>query len=234
MTSRPAAVLLPIFLALWCAATPADAAGPPLPPARPAEPPSPSAVAVNPDPPPPEGDVEQCLTRLVTLQVSAEPQPSITEGACGAADPLTVSALSDTVRLSGGVETVCPMAEAAARWAADVVVPAARQHLGRTLAAIAVGTSYACRGQNRVVGAKLSEHAYANALDIAGFTFTDGAPVSVKASDPATPEGRFTAAVRQGACSIFTTVLGPGSDSYHADHLHLDLRARRAGHGICE
>lgn len=232
MTSRPVAVLLPLVIALRCAAGSAWAETALPPPIRPTEATPP--FAPNAGPRPLDGDLEQCLGRLVAFHVVAEPRPPIAEGACGAADPLAVSALSESVGLSGGVETVCPMAEAAARWAAEVVAPAARQHLGRTLATISVGTSYACRGQNRVVGAKLSEHAYANALDIAGFTFTDGAPVSVKAADPATPEGRFTAAVRQGACGIFTTVLGPGSDSYHADHLHLDLRARRAGSRICQ
>lgn len=232
MTSRLVAALLPLALALRYAAGSAFAATSPLPPLRPAEAAPP--IAANSGSRPTNGDFEQCLARLVASHVVAEPRPPIAEGACGAADPLEVSALSESVGLSGGVETVCPMAEAAARWAAEVVAPAARQHLGRTLTTISVGTSYACRGQNRVVGAKLSEHAYANALDIAGFTFTDGAPVGVKASDPATPEGRFTAAVRQGACGIFTTVLGPGSDSYHADHMHLDLRTRRGGYRICQ
>ena len=97
-----------------------------------------------------------------------------------------------------------------------------------------IGTSYECRGQNRVAGAKLSEHAFASAVDVMGFALGPDKTVSVGLLPPESPDGRFQAAVRTGACRYFTTVLGPGSDPEHATHLHLDIRARKGGFRVCQ
>jgi hypothetical protein len=126
----------------------------------------------------------------------------------------------------------CPLAEALARWTVDHVRPEAERHLGSAPRAVSIGTSYQCRDQRS--GAKLSEHAFANALDITGFTFPDKPAVSVTARSGDTPEGAFQAAIRAAACGLFTTVLGPGSDEDHSDHLHVDLRGRRNGYRICQ
>jgi hypothetical protein len=65
------------------------------------------------------------------------------------------------------------------------------------------------------------------------FEFKRRGPVNV--TDPEnSPEGAFRIAVQRGACSIFTTVLGPGSDAAHANHLHLDMRGRRGDYRICQ
>ena len=83
-------------------------------------------------------------------------------------------------------------------------------------------------------GAKLSEHAFADAIDVMGFGFEKAKAFQVSPRTPETPEGRFQAAIRSEACRHFTTVLGPGSDGSHEDHLHLDLRSRNKGFRICQ
>jgi hypothetical protein len=128
----------------------------------------------------------------------------------------------------------CGTARALAQWVLDVVVPEADRAFGRPASAVLIGTSYECRGQNRVAGAKLSEHAFAAAVDVMGFALGPDKTVSVGLVVPDSPEGRFHTAVRTGACRYFTTVLGPGSDAEHATHLHLDLRARKAGYRMCQ
>jgi hypothetical protein len=40
--------------------------------------------------------------------------------------------------------------------------------------------------------------------------------------------------VLASVCARFTTVLGPSSDWYHEDHIHLDLAERHNGYRICE
>jgi hypothetical protein len=40
--------------------------------------------------------------------------------------------------------------------------------------------------------------------------------------------------VLHSVCRRFTTVLGPGSDGYHEEHIHLDLAERRSGYRICQ
>lgn len=155
--------------------------------------------------------------------------PSVTRGTCTVANPALVRA----VRLDGGGEVLleppalmrCRMARALATWLRDDVVPAARLGLGEPPVAIRTGSAFECRPRNRVEGARMSEHGAANALDVMGFRLASGRLVAVK--EPADKEAAgFLIAVRGLACKRFTTVLGPGSDAYHADHLHLDLIRR--------
>src|SRR5580700_11568419 len=93
------------------------------------------------------------------------------------------------------------------------------------------------RGQDRcwrgecLEGAKLSEHGKANALDIHSLRLANGKVVEL--TDPHVPKD-FREGLRKSACAQFTTVLGPGSDSSHEDHIHVDLLERRGGYRICE
>jgi hypothetical protein len=175
-----------------------------------------------------------CRARLTMLGVRFEPVPAISQGQCGAPSPLLVSRLPDGLEVSPPATMVCPVAEALARWTREVVSAEANRHFEAPPARIAIGTSYECRGQNRVAGAKLSEHAFANAVDVMGFTFQKGKAVTIGEHPAESPEGQFQAAVRSGACTYFTTVLGPGSDAAHANHLHLDLRSRNRGYRMCQ
>jgi hypothetical protein len=84
-----------------------------------------------------------------------------------------------------------------------------------------------------VAGAKLSEHATANAFDVMSIAFADRPPIKIQARNPAFPEARFQAAIRAGSCAYFTTVLGPGSDASHHNHLHFDMAQRGGGYRLC-
>lgn len=124
----------------------------------------------------------------------------------------------------------CEMAEAVAEFLRHDLAPAAVL-MGSSLRAIENHDSYECRGRNRVAAAKLSEHGLANALDVRAIRLQDGRVVMP--TDTAVPHA-FRAAMRTAACGAFTTVLGPGSDGYHEDHIHLDLIERRSGYRICQ
>ncbi len=89
-----------------------------------------------------------------------------------------------------------------------------------------------CRPRNRVAGASPSEHSTGNALDLSGLVLQDGRIIRLTAPDAATRVLRD--AIRQSACRRFRTVLGPGSDGAHQDHVHLDLRQRNRDHRICQ
>jgi hypothetical protein len=83
--------------------------------------------------------------------------------------------------------------------------------------------------------AHISEHAFGNALDIAGFTLADGRRISVKDGWHGLPEEQgFLRDVQGAACQQFNTVLAPGSNQYHYDHIHVDLMRRASGRVICE
>jgi hypothetical protein len=122
------------------------------------------------------------------------------------------------------------MTEAAARFARDVISPAAKEIFGETLKSVAHASAYVCRPRNGT--RKLSEHAFGNALDIASFTLSGGTTVVVE-PDPPEKNGRFLDRVRAAACGPFKTVLGPGAAD-HSEHLHFDLAPRRNGGTVCE
>ena len=124
----------------------------------------------------------------------------------------------------------CSMAEVLAEWVRADVGPAAAT-LGAPLATITGYDSYECRGRNNVVGAKLSEHGKGNAIDIGAIKLKNGATFTL--TDPQVSKP-FREQMRTLACARFTTVLGPGSDGYHEEHVHLDLAERSHGYRICQ
>ena len=126
----------------------------------------------------------------------------------------------------------CPMIPQVERWVSNTVAPLAVYHLGSPVVELTVAASYACRPIDNIAGGKLSEHGYANALDISAFTLADGRKITVKGGWYGSDRERaFLRATHDGACREFTTVLGPESDSYHRDHFHMDL-ARHGRDGL--
>ncbi|MFD1278095.1 extensin-like domain-containing protein [Methylobacterium goesingense] len=200
----------------------------PVPPPRPPELAG-TALAITVTP----VDDSACRRRLERLGARFEPLPPISNGQCGAAKPLKVTALADDLALAPPVTLVCEAAESLARWTTEVQV-AAQRDLGQPLKGLAIGTSYECRGQNHDPDAKLSEHSFANGVDVMGFSFAGRPAISVAPAPEGSPEAVFLTAVRTRACDFFRTVLGPGTDPAHANHLHLDERARNAGHRLCQ
>jgi hypothetical protein len=175
-----------------------------------------------------------CRLALRTIADFAPHTPVKGSGACGIADPVTLEAvvLSDKARVAVNPPAVlrCDMATAVSQWIREEMAPLAA-HLGAPLRGIENYDSYDCRGRNRVVGAKLSEHGRGNALDIKALKLADGTIAQLTDTHVARD---VRAALRQSACSRFMTVLGPGSDGYHENHIHVDLAERRADYRMCE
>lgn len=119
----------------------------------------------------------------------------------------------------------CGFALVLAGFTRDAAQPLARALAGRPLTAFGTGGGFECRGRNRAAGARISAHGQGLAIDIAWFVFEGGARERVEAPSGESTS-RFIAALRKAACGWFTTVLGPGSDGAHADHLHLDREPR--------
>ena len=146
-------------------------------------------------------------------------------GSCGADHPFKVGALAGgTVALNSDATLACPMLPALDQWIAETVQPIAQARFGQPVIMVQSMGSYGCRSINHQAGAALSEHAFANALDIGGFRLADGREINVQRGWRGDPrESAFLHEVHAGACNAFTTVLGPGSDSFHYNHIHLDL-----------
>ena len=181
---------------------------------------------------------ETCRVQLDARHVSFSFAPPVAEGDCEIPLPVKLRSMAtdDTV-ITFGAEPLldCRLAVRLTDWIGNVVEPLALHHLKSGLTAIETGPGYACRNQNNAATGKRSEHAKGNAIDIATFALSDGTRIALRPTDQPTPAvTAFLAAVRATACGYFLTVLGPGSDAAHAEHLHLDLRARTAGFRICQ
>jgi hypothetical protein len=207
----------------------------PLPPARPATAP---AAAEPPTDAPNADEVAQpsaCRMRLTTDLAIAPSLPAIAgPGECGAADVVRLEAavLPDKSRVAFTPPATlrCTMAEAIVMWVREDAAALAHD-LGGVLRAIQNFDSYDCRGRNRVVGAKISEHGKGNALDMRGLRLANGK--FFEFTDTSVSRD-FRESVRKSVCARFTTVLGPGSDGYHENHIHVDLAERRGGYRMCQ
>lgn len=212
----------------------------PLPQPRP-------AAALAPDG---KGSTQMGEDRPATPEIAPEPSPcrlALTDsvaiapsipaiagpGACGGDDLVRLEAV---VLPDGGRVVVkpvatlrCKMASAIADWIRSDMAPLA-EGLGSRVSELDNLDSFECRGRNRVAGAKLSEHGRANALDVGALKLANGRAIDLTNR---AVERDLREKVLGSVCARFTTVLGPGSDGYHENHIHLDLIQRRNGYRIC-
>jgi hypothetical protein len=176
-----------------------------------------------------------CRIRLTAELAIAPSVPSLVgPGECTVTDVVRLEAVvlrdGSRVAITPPATLRCDMAESVVHWVRDDVA-ADVQALGAPLRSIDNYASYHCRGRNNIVGAQLSEHGKANALDIHSLRLANGRVVGL--TDPYV--GRdFREITRKSACGRFSTVLGPGSDGYHEDHIHVDLRERARGYRLCQ
>ncbi|MFY1667003.1 extensin family protein [Pseudomonas sp. Pseu.R1] len=160
------------------------------------------------------------------LQTSSLRYSRQTDSSADAKCPLT-----NTLRIQGGDVALsssflssCPLAVAYALFDIHELQPAAQAVFGQNVTQVDHLGSFACRNvYNRSVG-RLSQHASANALDIAGFRLADGKRISVLRDwNDGSDKGKFLALVRDGACRQFNTVLGPDYNAAHRNHFHVDM-----------
>lgn len=216
----------------------AAAAPVPLPPVRPLE-----LRTIPPPPPVPEPKVEaaperqdqpptaaqDCIARLAALGFDAEASatPKAGNGACAIDAPVRLKALKAVdaerrIEFPAQPIVSCRFAEPLGRWLTSIVDPVVRARLGADVTAVRTGPGFECRNRNRASAGKLSAHGLGLALDISDFALSQNGTLPVAPTRDARGN-EVVAAIRTAACGWFTTVLGPGSDDAHADHLHLDI-----------
>ena len=205
----------------------------PLPRPRPADiaRPEPPAEASAEEPAPPSA----CRLRLTAELAVAPSLPALVgPGECSVEDVVRLEAvwLADQTRVAVTPPAIlrCSFVEAIVHWVREDLAPVVRA-FGGPLKSIDNYAAYDCRGRNRIIGAKLSEHGKANALDVRSVKLASGSVIEL--TDP-TVDKDFRERVRKSTCARFTTVLGPGSDGYHENHIHVDLAERAGGHRMCQ
>src|SRR6202012_1406783 len=182
--------------------------------------------------PPPPSACRLALTDEIAIA------PSIPDihgpGGCGGEDLVRLEAVvlpdKRQVALKPPAILRCAMASEIAAWVRSDVAPLTTS-LGSVISVLDNFDSFECRGRNRVAGAPLSEHGRANALGVRAFGLANGQSISL--TDRMVPR-EVRENVLHSVCARFTTVLGPGSDGYHEDHIHLDLMERHNNYKICQ
>ncbi|WP_181832610.1 extensin family protein [Bosea caraganae] len=172
----------------------------------------------------------------ISSYVSLRGKPIDGPGTCGMTQPLRVSAFSGGgIHLTSNATLGCPVVATTDKWLAEVVQPAAMNVLGAQVIELRAG-SYSCRAMNNgTATTRTSEHAFGNALDVFSFRLNDGRVVTVKDGWRGSPEEQnFLREVFVGACQHFSTVLGPGADPMHYDHIHIDLARHSKDRHICK
>jgi hypothetical protein len=185
--------------------------------------------------PRPEKQLSACRLALTEEIAIAPSIPDIRgPGACGGEDLVRLEAIvlpdKRKVAVKPAAILRCTMASAIADWVRKDMVPLAAS-LGSTISDLDNFDSFECRGRNRIAGAMLSEHGKANALDVRAIKLANGQSIGLT---DRTMSRDVRERVLHSVCSRFSTVLGPGSDWYHEDHIHLDLAQRRNDYRICQ
>ena len=149
--------------------------------------------------------------------------------------PATQMLAAAPATLTPTATLACPVVSTLDRFISEHVQPAAMRWFGQPVVEIKQISAYSCRGMNGNPRANISEHAFGNALDIAAFTLADGHRITVKDGWHGAPDEQgFLHDVQGAACEMFSTVLAPGSNEYHYDHMHVDLMRRASGRIICQ
>jgi hypothetical protein len=189
-------------------------------------------------PPPPKIYQSACPVVLAGT-VDAITLPPIAEGVCRVQSPLLATGLvvgGRDIRFSVPTTLACSLAGQLAAWVARVSAYA-EVVFKSPVVEVMTGTSFECRPRNNEAGAQVSEHGFANALDVVGFRLEDGTVLSLPddwRGDGA--EARAMHYAHDAGCGLFTTVLGPETNALHADHLHVDLGCHGATctYRLCE
>jgi hypothetical protein len=176
-------------------------------------------------------DVEICHDALSAASVTFTEVPAKREGQCGYSEALEISSSLATWEPNPGAPKDLPMTCALAAklhlWERHVVIPAAEKYFGSPVREVKVFGTFQCR--NVADTDKLSEHAFAKAIDVAGFVLADGREITVLGDYRSSgAEGDFLREIRQRACDLFDVTLGPDYNAAHENHFHLDVGGQHA------
>ncbi len=178
-------------------------------------------------------DCEQRLTAAeVTFRSAKLPIRERKGFSCGTEQAVVYVKGPESMRFEPAPVVSCGLALALARFE-RVLNRTAKEFLGTRVVAIVQGGTYNCRSMARF--RLVSEHSYANAIDLYGFRLADGRRVSVlrdfgSPREPAkTRESRFLRelAHRLYDEQVFSVVVTRFFDELHRDHIHVDMARYR-------
>ncbi|UXN59881.1 extensin family protein [Phyllobacterium zundukense] len=186
----------------------------------------------------PDRVYQNACPALMNGEVKGEIISPLSEGMCGERSPLKITAIGkdNPVKLTAPITTNCAMAGSLANWVVEVQKDA-QANFGAEIESITTGSDYQCRKVNNGHKGRVSEHAFANAVDIVSFKFKNGKTTELGSGWRGKPEEQtFWRALHKASCDRFMTVIGPDGDAAHQGNLHLDLgcHGRKCEARICQ
>lgn len=168
-------------------------------------------------------DPARCRAVLREGAVTFSESPPLREPGCSQLEAVRLG--SGVTRLSPAAPVMtCRQALTYAMWDRHGLQPAARELLGEKIVQVDHMGTYACRNMYGRAEGPRSQHAYANALDVGGFTTASGRKLRVLGQfDGQDDRGAFLRRARDEACRWFHITLSPDFNAAHRDHLHLDM-----------
>ncbi len=169
---------------------------------------------------------DKCFAVLSRSEVAFNKQTfPLNDRGCGFDDGVLLTRQS--VSYGNNVLLRCSAAASLVLWERHVLQQEALRVMSKKVRAIRTFGTFSCRNVNHQKDGRLSQHATANAIDIAAFTFEDGSTANVLKDWDKDERGEFLRAVRDGACRFFGGVLSPDFDAAHANHFHFDMGWRK-------
>ena len=122
-----------------------------------------------------------CTNALKSMSAKIIELPPIKKSRCGSPAPVRLISIGkkNPIKFVPAPTISCGMLVPLKRWIDKGLQPAAARNLDTRVTTVTVMSSYSCRTRYGRKGARMSEHAFANALDIGGFRLADGGRVSV-------------------------------------------------------
>ena len=180
----------------------------------------------------PKDDSESCFQKLRAIGAEFTiAAATVDYGKCQVQNPVnlrSVTTRQNKIDLPEAPLLNCKFALQFSKWLSESGAPILAAQMNSPVERISTGPGFECRGRNGVT-AKISEHGYGNAVDLATFRLRNGKTLNVG-------DSMLLPGVRASACGYFTTVLGPGSNAAHASHLHFDMGAhgKSGNYRICQ
>jgi hypothetical protein len=184
--------------------------------------------------------LQQCLAELKQAGGRFEELGRFEKEGCVLDGAVALDVIASTfgdINISGKPVMLCSFARQFTLWVTEAGAPLTLAYTGKRLRGIETGPGLVCRNRYNKSDEKVSEHAKGNALDIAAFLIEGGKRIAVgEASKGGGLDGKLMRAFRATGCGYFTTILGPGSNAAHEEHLHFDygLHGKSTNYRICE
>ena len=188
----------------------------------------------------PADQIRQCLADLKAAEVEFQDLGSVTKEGCAVEGAIELDAVASPfgkVTFPGKPTLGCVFARQFTSFVRNAAAPLTFAYLRAKLTAIDTGAGLVCRTRYNAPGEKISEHAKGDAIDVTAFRLENGKALTVKdASASGEIDGVWIKTIRATGCGYFTTILGPGSNEAHKDHLHFDYEMRGGNYNyrICE